>query len=157
MFKACLRNVWVIIGLVIVVLGWGPLFGIIVLYELGLWPDPNPNPIGPGLLFFVSFFPAVICLGIGVSWECYKRWRDPPMLSERPAGNDESDTSVQALPWYRYPAVRIIAGVGGVFLLGYGVMNLTGSQTRGAASAMVIGVVIIFWAILGRVPEWFNR
>ena len=27
--------------------------------------DPNPNPIGFGLLFFVTFWPAVICLGVG--------------------------------------------------------------------------------------------
>jgi hypothetical protein len=39
--------------------------------ELGLWPDPNPNPIGPGLLFFFTFWPAVICLGIGV----FQVWR----------------------------------------------------------------------------------
>jgi hypothetical protein len=39
---------------------------IIVAAALGLWPDPNPNPIGPGLLFFVTFWPAVVCIIIGV-------------------------------------------------------------------------------------------
>ena len=38
---------------------------IIVLAAVGLWPDPNPNPIGPGLLFFFTFWPAVACLSIG--------------------------------------------------------------------------------------------
>lgn len=46
-------------------LGSGPLVGIILLASLGLWPDPNPNPIGPGLLFFFTFWPAVVCLVVG--------------------------------------------------------------------------------------------
>jgi hypothetical protein len=43
----------------------GALFGIILLTEAGVWPDPNPNPIGPGLFFFFTFWPSVICPGIG--------------------------------------------------------------------------------------------
>jgi hypothetical protein len=54
------------IGLAIVVLGSAPLFGIIVLAKIGLWPDPDPNPIGPGLLCFVSFWPGVILMCVGV-------------------------------------------------------------------------------------------
>ena len=53
------------IGLALVIFGWGPLLGIMLLAQLGLWPDPNPNPVGPGLLFFVTSWPAIICLGIG--------------------------------------------------------------------------------------------
>ena len=60
------QNRLVQIGFWLLVIGAGPLFGIIVLAEIGLWPDPNPNPIGPGLLFFFTFWPAVICLAIGV-------------------------------------------------------------------------------------------
>jgi hypothetical protein len=59
------------IGFWLLVIGSGPLFGIILLADIGLWPDPNPNPIGPGLLFFFTFWPAVICLGIGV----FQVWR----------------------------------------------------------------------------------
>lgn len=55
------------IGAIIAMVGCGPLLLIILLAGIGLWPDPNPNPIGPGLLFFVSFWPAVICLGIGTA------------------------------------------------------------------------------------------
>jgi len=63
--KGLLSNRWGQIGVALVVLGWGPLLLVILLAAIGLWPDPNPNPIGPGLLFFVTFIPALICLGIG--------------------------------------------------------------------------------------------
>lgn len=63
--KAFLRNRWSRIGLFLAVLGWGPLGAVILLSSLGLWPDPNPNPIGLGLLFFFTFWPAVLCLGVG--------------------------------------------------------------------------------------------
>jgi hypothetical protein len=65
------KNRLVQIGFWLLVIGSGPLFGIILLADIGLWPDPNPNPIGPGLLFFFTFWPAVICLGIGV----FQVWR----------------------------------------------------------------------------------
>jgi hypothetical protein len=61
-----LRSKLVLIGLGLLVLGSGPLWGIILAAELGLLSDPNPNPIGPGLLAFFTFWPAVICLVAGV-------------------------------------------------------------------------------------------
>ena len=48
------------IGLALLVVGTGPLLAIGLAAELGLLSDPNPNPIGPGLLAFVTFWPAVI-------------------------------------------------------------------------------------------------
>jgi len=58
--KKYFKNIWVKIALVLVVFGWGPLWVIVMLAAIGLWPDPNPNPIGPGLLFFFTFWPALI-------------------------------------------------------------------------------------------------
>lgn len=72
--KGFLSNRWSRIGVAFVVLGWGPLLLIILLAAIGLWPDPNPNPIGPGLLFAVTVWPALICLGVGA----YKTWRNHP-------------------------------------------------------------------------------
>ena len=63
--KEFLANRWSKIGLALVVLGWSPLCLIVLLAAIGLWPDPDPNPVGLGLLFFLTFWPAVICLGIG--------------------------------------------------------------------------------------------
>jgi hypothetical protein len=65
------KNRFVQIGFWLLVIGAGPLFGIIFLAEIGLWPDSNPNPIGPGLLFFLTFWPAVICMSIGI----FQVWR----------------------------------------------------------------------------------
>jgi hypothetical protein len=61
-----LSNRWIWVGLALVTFGWGPLLGIVLLEELGLWPDPNPNPIGPGILFFLTSWPAIICLAMGM-------------------------------------------------------------------------------------------
>ena len=63
--KDYIANIWIKIGLVLVVVGWAPLLAVILLAAIGLWPDPNPNPIGLGLLFFVTFWPAVACLAVG--------------------------------------------------------------------------------------------
>ncbi len=52
------RMFWFGIGLL--VLGTGPLLAIILAASLGLLSDPDPNPIGPGLLAFFTFWPAVI-------------------------------------------------------------------------------------------------
>lgn len=59
--------------------GWSPLLLIIVLAGIGLWP--NPNPIGPGLLFFFSFWPAVVCMALGI----FQVWRGAALRSENPA------------------------------------------------------------------------
>ncbi|HTF33193.1 MAG TPA: hypothetical protein VK714_05755 [Myxococcota bacterium] len=61
-----LRSWWVRIGLMLLIVGAGPLVTIIVLANIGLWPDRNPNPIGPGLLFALMFYPAVFCLFVGI-------------------------------------------------------------------------------------------
>lgn len=58
-------------GFWLFVIGAGPLFSIILLAGISLWPDPDPNPVGPGLLFFFTFWPAVICMGIGA----FQVWR----------------------------------------------------------------------------------
>jgi hypothetical protein len=68
---AYLENRWVRAGLAIAVVGWTPLWIIVLLAWVGLWPSSNPNPIGPGLLFFFTFWPAVACVGVGA----FQTWR----------------------------------------------------------------------------------
>ena len=61
-----LRSRLFLIGLALLILGSGPLFAIIAAAAIGLWPDPDPNPIGPGILAFLTFWPSLICIAIGV-------------------------------------------------------------------------------------------
>jgi hypothetical protein len=53
-------------GLAIAVLGALPLLFVGIAAELGLWPDPNPNPIGFGLLFVFSAVLGSLVALIGV-------------------------------------------------------------------------------------------
>lgn len=53
------------LGAILFLVGSGPLLFIIVAPTLGLWPDPDPNPIGPGLLAMFTFWPAVVLLILG--------------------------------------------------------------------------------------------
>jgi hypothetical protein len=55
------------IGLVLLVVGTGPLTVVILLAKLGLTSDPNPNPVGPGLLAGLTMWPAVILIAIGAT------------------------------------------------------------------------------------------
>ena len=64
--RAYLQSTLVKVGVGLLIVGAAPLVFIIAAATLGLWPDPNPNPIGPGLLFFVTFWPAIICIVVGV-------------------------------------------------------------------------------------------
>ena len=61
-----LKSRLVQVGLWLLILGSGPLFFIIAAAGLGLWPDPNPNPVGPGILAFFTFWPGIICIVVGI-------------------------------------------------------------------------------------------
>lgn len=54
------------VGLGLLVFGSGPLIAIIVLAAIGVLADPNPNPVGPGILAALTFWPGVICVVAGV-------------------------------------------------------------------------------------------
>ena len=50
-------------GLAGLVLGTGPLLLAVAIAQLK--GDPNPNPIVPGILAGVTFWPSLICVLIG--------------------------------------------------------------------------------------------
>ena len=72
---AASRNVsrlfWV--GLVLLCAGTGPLLVVILMPELGLTSDPNPNPVGFGILALFTFWPSVILIVIGIVRTVLKR------------------------------------------------------------------------------------
>lgn len=70
-----LKSRLVVTGLLLILLGSAPLITIIVLADLGLWPDPDPNPVGPGILHFLTFWPGVVCVITG-GVKVYRRRRD---------------------------------------------------------------------------------
>ena len=62
------RSWWVKGGLAIAVIGSLPLLVVGIAAELGLWPDRNPNPVGFGLLFFLSIVLGSLAALVGVLW-----------------------------------------------------------------------------------------
>ena len=44
-------------GLAVLTVGVGPPLAIIFATKMGWTSDPNPNPVGPGILAFFTFWP----------------------------------------------------------------------------------------------------
>jgi hypothetical protein len=61
-----LKSTWVKVGLGLLLAGATPLLIIVAAADLGLLRDPNPNPVGPGILFGLTLWPAIICIVVGV-------------------------------------------------------------------------------------------
>lgn len=61
-----LRSPWVRAALVTITIAALPLVAIGVLAAAGIWPDPNPNPIGPGLLFVAGLVLGTLLVTIGI-------------------------------------------------------------------------------------------
>lgn len=155
MLARYLANRWIRAGLLIVLFGWGPLLAIIALDRIGLWPDANPNPIGPGMLFFVTFLPALVCLAVGVVRVKLQAAR--AASSTAPAAPLPARPVPQAVPLADRALLRLAVGIAGGGLLLYGFFALLQQASRGAAAAMVLGFVAVYWALEGRLPRWFGR
>ncbi len=55
------RDSWMFrIGLLLLILGCSPLLVVGLAAELGITKDPNPNPVGFGIMFMFSFWPGLI-------------------------------------------------------------------------------------------------
>ena len=61
------------IGLVLLCVGTGPLLIVILAAQLGLTRDPNPNPVGFGILALFRFWPSVLLIVIGIVRTLRKR------------------------------------------------------------------------------------
>lgn len=68
MSEPFLSSRWSTAAVWLIVIGWVPLVGIVVLGQLGVLDDPNP--VGPGLLAMLTFWPALICgfIGLRKTW-----------------------------------------------------------------------------------------
>lgn len=55
---------WLRRGAILFAIGPGPLLLIVALSKIGIG-DPNPNPVGPGILAMFTFYPALAMLLYG--------------------------------------------------------------------------------------------
>ena len=62
--KRMSRFLW--IGLLLLGVGTGPLLMVILAAQLGLTRDPNPNPVGFGILALFTFWPSVLLIVVGI-------------------------------------------------------------------------------------------
>ncbi len=67
-----LRSRLVQVGLALLVLGSGPLVGVMLYARLGFYHDPDPNPVFLGMLAGLTFWPSVILVGLGI-WRVRRR------------------------------------------------------------------------------------
>lgn len=76
--------------------GSGPLVVTLLAAQWGLLPDPNPNPVGFGILAFLTFWPSVGLVLIGGILTLI-RWLEAkasvPMPPQRPIQLDQDPRS----------------------------------------------------------------
>jgi hypothetical protein len=61
---------------VVAAVGSAPLLAVIVAAKIGWLTDPNPNPVGLGILAACTFWPGLALAGMGVAWSLIDRLRD---------------------------------------------------------------------------------
>ena len=59
------------IGVLLLVIGTSPLLIVILLNTLGI--INAPNPVGFGIIFFITFWPAIILVIIGIIKKVLKK------------------------------------------------------------------------------------
>jgi hypothetical protein len=69
--KLYLNRLWhsgyFVAGALLLLIGSGPLLVVGALAALGLTSDPNPNPVGLGILSLFSFWPGVALMLVGLA------------------------------------------------------------------------------------------
>ena len=102
----------------------GPLLGILITGPIGLF----------------------VGLGVGLWREWKRRPGDPS------AGRSSQIPAASEL--VRHPLMRAIAALAALILLAHGVAGLRQGAGRGAAAAIVIAIVLGWFAATARYPDW---
>ena len=66
--RRTLSSVMLLLGVLGLLAGTGPLVAVLVAAKMGWTADPNPNPVGFGILAFLSFWPSVLLLALGIGF-----------------------------------------------------------------------------------------
>ncbi|HKP28606.1 MAG TPA: hypothetical protein VJU15_04360 [Gemmatimonadales bacterium] len=109
-------------------------------------PEANQGPL---LGIFIT---GPIGLVLGLLVGIWKETRRGPEEPDSPAPSLPSWESLIA-----HPLARVIAGLIALILLVRGIEGLRAGAGRGAAAAIVIAVILGFFAGTGRVPDWARR
>jgi hypothetical protein len=166
-------------GLALFVIGCGPLLLIILADSLGLTPDPEPNPVLFGMMALLTFWPSIGLVGAGILATLIRERNGVKATTAVPRHGPGSGAAVSQSSgsarlatgsttadvatvnsWKAIvhgPLGRGAAAVGGVVFIIQGMTAPDGLANRGAASAVVLGGVAIWFAAAGRLPNWFRR
>lgn len=63
--KQVFKNKIFLAGVILLVVGSGPLLVTLLAAKVGLTSDPSPNPVILGMMAQFSFWPGLIIMGIG--------------------------------------------------------------------------------------------
>lgn len=64
--KPYFRSRLVRAGIILLILGSGPLVGFLTYAKLGFYHDPNPNPVFLGIPAMLTFWPSILLIGFGI-------------------------------------------------------------------------------------------
>jgi len=64
--KSYLRSRLFTSGVILLLVGTGPLASVMIAGKLGVIDDPNPNPVAFGILAFLTLWPAILLVVAGV-------------------------------------------------------------------------------------------
>lgn len=134
-----------------------------------LWaPDANQGPLLG--IFITGPLGFVVGLGVGIVQVVFDReWATRPFLGIGAPRRGEAGASFSAAgppaparPFsfdylVAHPLVRILLALFSIDLLAEGARGLARDPGRGAASAIVIGVIAAILAAAGRIPSWLKR
>lgn len=73
------KNWPLLAGLILLVLGTGPLVFVMLAAKLGFGNDPNPNPIIHGMLAGLTFYPS---LGL-LAWGIYRKRKQRKAIQKK--------------------------------------------------------------------------
>ena len=66
------------VGLAIAAVGSTPLLAVIIAAKVGWLDDPNPNPVGLGILAAITFWPGLALAAAGLVWSVVDASRGRP-------------------------------------------------------------------------------